>query len=91
MRTSLLPPIRWIRPCLYNNVESAQAVRENVKEALTAILSEIASRTRSFLNSNYLEDIWYDIITKRSSIALNEILTRWAEKDNHPKILIIDE
>ncbi|KPA18569.1 ATPase, AAA-type, core domain protein [Candidatus Magnetomorum sp. HK-1] len=77
--------------CLYINVESAQAMRENVKEALTAILSEIASRTRSFLKSNYLEDIWYDIITKRSSNALNEILTRWAEMDSQPKVLIIDE
>ena len=73
------------------NVESAQAFRENIKEALTAILSEIASRARSFLNTNYLEDIWYDIISRRSGNALNELLTQWTEMDHQPKVLIIDE
>jgi len=66
--------------CLYVNVESAQAFRENIKEALTAILSEIASRARSFLNTNYLEDIWYGASEGHLVIFDQRKRKSWKEK-----------
>ena len=77
--------------CLYINVEGAQAMRENVKESMRIILSEVASRANTHLKNDFLETIWYDIFKQRSGFALNHILTRWAEMDQQPKVLIIDE
>ena len=77
--------------CLYVNVESAQAERENIKEGMRVILGELASRARAHLKDSFLEDIWLNVLNQRGSLALNEILTQWAEQSPLPSVLLIDE
>jgi len=77
--------------CLYINVEAAQAMRENVFESLRIILGELSSSARYYLNEDYFETIWFDILQKRSGQALTEILTQWSMMNQKPKILLIDE
>ena len=77
--------------CLYINVEAAQAVRENIAKAMRIILCEIALRENTHLKTKTLDSIWIEILEKSDEFALNHILTRWAEMDQQPKVLIIDE
>jgi hypothetical protein len=79
------------KTCLYINVESAQTCRENIQDAMRVILGEMASRAQTHLKNDFLEQTWLESIEKRGYSALNHLLTRWSENDDHPKILIIDE
>jgi type II secretory pathway predicted ATPase ExeA len=77
--------------CLYINVEAAQVFRENSAKAMRIILCEIALRENTHLKTKTLDSIWIEILEKSDEFALNHILTRWAEMDQQPKVLIIDE
>ena len=78
--------------CVYVNVEGAQAMRENLEPAMRAILGELASRARSTLKDEFLDGIWPDILAKYGPAgALSETLTRWAEANARPVVLLIDE
>ena len=77
--------------CLYINVESAQAMSENVVESIRIVLGEMASRARTSLNDSFMEKNWLNILEERKSLALNEILTRWSARNNKPQILLVDE
>jgi hypothetical protein len=77
--------------CLYINVEAAQAMRENIFESLRIILAELASSASYYLNEDYFETIWFDILQQRSGQALTEILAKWSMMNQKPKILLIDE
>jgi hypothetical protein len=79
------------KTCLYINVECAQACRENIQDAMRVILGEMASRAQTHLKNDFLEQTWLESFEKRGHSALNHLLTRWSEMDDHPKILIIDE
>jgi hypothetical protein len=79
------------KTCLYINVESAQTCRENIQDAMRVILGEMASRAQTHLKNDFLEQTWLESIEKRGYSALNHLLTRWSENDDHPKILFIDE
>ena len=78
--------------CVYINVERGQTAREDVERAMRAILGELASRARSALGDKFLDGIWFDILSKYGPDgALGEVLTRWAESDPKPVVLLIDE
>ena len=78
--------------CVYVNVEGAQALREDVEPAMRAILSELASRARSALGDGSLGTIWPAILAESGpGGALRQSLTRWAEVDPRPLVLLIDE
>ena len=78
--------------CVYANIEGAQAMRENLEPAMRAILGELASRARSTLKDELLDSIWPDILAKYGPAgALSETLTRWAEANDRPVVLLIDE
>jgi len=78
--------------CLYINVEMAQAARENVFDGIQAILSELASTARTSLGDSYLSTVWREILTQNGhNAALSEVLTRWAEHNPKPIVLLIDE
>ena len=78
--------------CVYINVEGAQAMREDVGMAMRAILSALASRARSALRDEFLDGRWPAILAKSGpGDALREALTRWAEADPRPLVLLIDE
>ena len=78
--------------CVYVNVEGAQAMREDVEAAMRTILSELASRARLTLGNEFLSGIWPAILAESGSGgALRQSLTRWAEVDPRPLVLLIDE
>ena len=78
--------------CVYANVEAAQAMREDVEQAMRAILDEFASRARSTLGDEILEGIWPDVLDKAGPAgALREAFSRWTEADPRPLVLLIDE
>jgi hypothetical protein len=77
--------------CLYINVEAAQAMRENVFEAMRIILVEMATRASIVLENDFFEKIWQEILEQKKTMALNQILTHWAKTSKKPKILLVDE
>ena len=78
--------------CLYINVEGAQAARENVEAAMQAILAELGAMARDFLGDPTLEEMWGEALRERGGFAaLTEVLTRWAERNSKPIVLLIDE
>ena len=78
--------------CVYANVEAAQAAREDLELAMQAILDELASRARSTLRDDFLDEVWPGILARSGPAgALREALTRWAEADPRPLVLLIDE
>ena len=77
---------------MYANVEVAQVAREDLEQAMRAILAELASRARSTLVDERPEEIWPDILAKAGPAgALREMLSRWAEAEPRPLVLLIDE
>ncbi|MFW5992266.1 MAG: ATP-binding protein [Halanaerobiaceae bacterium] len=76
--------------CLYVNVESAQAARENVAEAMASILSELESREMIYLKENIIANHYKNSI-KRVHTALADILTKWTMESKLPTVLLIDE
>ncbi len=77
--------------CVYVNVEGAQAMREDVERATRVILGELASWARSTLGDEFLAKTWSGIFAEYGPGALGEALTRWAEADPKPLVLLIDE
>ena len=78
--------------CLYINVEGGQAARENVEQAMRAVLSEMARRSRLTLDDDYLDDVWPGILEKHGPTgALSEALTTWCQAHSKPLVLLVDE
>lgn len=78
--------------CLYVNVEGGQSAREDVGRGMQAILSELASMARDFLQDVFVDNIWTDVLAKSGAdAAFNEMLTRWAQVSSKPLVLLIDE
>ena len=76
--------------CVYVNVEGGQAMREDVERATQVILGELASWARS-MGDEFLTRTWSGIFAEFGPGALGEALTRWAEADSKPLVLLIDE
>ena len=78
--------------CVYANVESAQAARENKDEAMRAILGELAIRARRTLGDDSLSNLWPRVLQATGPAgAFREVLGLWAEADRTPLVLLIDE
>ncbi len=78
--------------CVYVNVEIAQAARENVFEAIRAILGELGSWARFTLNDTFIDSCRSEILNQYSPFdAFSEILSRWSAHDPRPLVLLIDE
>lgn len=76
---------------LYVNVESAQAVREDVMAGMRIITSRIASDARDFLKDSFPLEVKEEILESSGGDALGELLTQWSQKSDKPLILLIDE
>ena len=48
--------------CVYTNVETAQAMRDDVLGALRAILGQLGSRARRTLGEHFLGEVWPGIL-----------------------------
>ncbi|MFZ1709432.1 MAG: AAA-like domain-containing protein [Anaerolineae bacterium] len=77
---------------LYANLEVGQSAREDIAAAMRAIVNEIASRARDFLDEPFLKTIAQEVLQESGPhSALGEILTRWAERSMQPLVLLLDE
>ena len=78
--------------CVYVNVEAGQAGREDVKEAMRAVLGHLANQARLTLGDDSLEKLWPDILETAGALnGLHRLLTTWSEADSRPLVLLIDE
>ena len=78
--------------CAYVNVEGGQAAREDVDGAMRAILSALARSARHSLGDGFVAGVWRTILDEAGPHdALAETLSRWAESDARPLVLLIDE
>ena len=78
--------------CVYANVEAGQAARENVTEAMRAVLSEFALRASLTLGDDSLEGVCRAALESAGPMgALVQALTRWAAAERAPLVLLIDE
>ncbi len=78
--------------CLYLNVESAQAARENVKDGIQAILNILANDAVDYLGDTYLKSSWMQIFNENGTFtALQVALNLWCKANKKPIVLLIDE
>ncbi|MCY4076284.1 MAG: ATP-binding protein [Acidobacteria bacterium] len=78
--------------CAYVNVEVGQTAREDVAAGMRAILSALASGARHASGDEWLAATWPGILERAGPHdALRETLTRWAESEAKPIVLLIDE
>ncbi len=77
---------------LYANFEAAQGARENVEEAMRAILNELGSEAEDFLADSYLKESAREILLQSGPFgALSEALRQWSAHSPKPIVLLIDE
>ena len=78
--------------CVYVNVESGQAMREDVEQVTRTILATLAIRASLILDDEFLHAVWPGILAEVGpGAALYATLTRWARADPTPLVLLIDE
>ena len=78
--------------CVYANVEIGQAAREDIREAMRAVLDELALRAQLTLGDDFVDEIWFDIWTQAGpNSVLRRVLSQWAQADPRPLVLLIDE
>ena len=65
-------------------------MREDVRAAMEVILSQMARQARK-TGDQYLTGAWPGIFAEHGPGALGEALSRWAENDPKPLVLLIDE
>ena len=76
--------------CVYVNVEAGQAMREDVRAATQVMLSQMARQARR-AGDDFLTGAWSEIFAEHGDGAWGEALSRWAEADEKPLVLLIDE
>jgi len=77
--------------CLYINVEGAQASREDVENAMQAILTELLIRTEIHLQDGFFKENFQELGEINPFALLNFALTQWCLASPLPVILFIDE
>ena len=78
--------------CVYANVEAGQALREDVEGAMRAILYEMELQAHATLGDEVLASVWPGILERAGpGNAFRGVLSRWAEADPKPLVLLIDE
>ena len=77
--------------CVYANVEVAQTAREDVRDAMQAVLGELANRALE-AGDGFLDGCWPDLLASFGPHnALATALSRWSRADPRPLVLLIDE
>ena len=81
-----------IYTCLYINVESAQAARENVKEGMRAMLNRLAYSLLNAFGDDFILKRFPDILERSGEFqALQTALSQWTQHCSKPIVLLIDE
>ena len=96
-KTSTLLALReWLNgqgdyECVYANFEVGQAAREDVEQAMRAVLGELASRAQA-ASSGFPLEAWPRILAQTGPLgALGQVLTVWSQAAAKPVVLLIDE
>ena len=78
--------------CLYVNFEGGQVAKEDTARAMRTLLGEIGTRSRRVLRDSFVDQS-KSVLTAEFGPdgCLAECLTRWAELDSRPLVLLIDE
>ena len=78
--------------CVYANFEVGQAAREDTARAMRPLLGELARRARITLGDETPDGLRGAALeTEGADGALVDVLSRWAEADPRPLVLLIDE
>ena len=78
--------------CVYADFEVGQAAREDTERAMRAVLGELARRARVTLGDERPDALRGPALeTEGPDGALIDVLSRWAEVDPRPLVLLIDE
>ena len=78
--------------CVYADFEVGQAAREDTERAMRAVLGELARRARVTLGDETPDALRGPALeTEGADGALIDVLSRWAEADPRPLVLLIDE
>ena len=78
--------------CVYVNVESGQAAREDVGAAMRAILNRLGRMAMHTLDDHFPARTWPDLLARVGPhAALEDVLSEWAAADPRPLVLLIDE
>ena len=78
--------------CVYANFEVGQAAREDTARAMRAMLGELARRARLTLGDETPDRLRASALEADGADgALIDVLSRWAEADPRPLVLLIDE
>ena len=78
--------------CIHVNVEPGQSAREDVGQAMGAILDGLAKQLRRTLGDTETAAMAESLDTSvRSHSVLGRVLTRWSESGPAPAVLLIDE
>ena len=78
--------------CVYANFEVGQAAREDTARAMRALLGELARRARLTLGDETPDALRGAALeTEGADGALVDVLSRWAQADPRPLVLLIDE
>ena len=78
--------------CVYANFEIGQAAREDTARAMRALLGQLARRAQTTLGDETPNRLRNAALADAGPDgALFEVLSRWAEADPRPLVLLIDE
>ena len=78
--------------CVYATVEDARTARDDVEQAMRAVLGSLALRARWTAGDEFLDDAWPGILARAGpNRALGEALALWARASAKPLVLLIDE
>ena len=76
---------------VYASLEAGRTVGEDVGRAAQLVLDELADAARS-LGDRSLEGLWREVVaTAAPDAAVKRALSRWAEADPRPLVLLLDE
>jgi hypothetical protein len=78
--------------CVYANVEAGQSAREDVAEAMRAILGNLGRQVQDTLRDDFVAQQWPAVWQQFGGHgAWHEMLSRWAQASARPLVLLLDE
>lgn len=77
--------------CLYTNLEAAQAYRGNVDAAMHTVTTQIAAAAALYLQDDRLRTWTLTALAEQGGSALNALLSSWAQQNDKPIVLLLDE
>ena len=78
--------------CVYASVEAGEAAGDNLNGVMRVVFAALAKDARSSLQDDFVAQEAFAILERVGpESALIEVLTAWAEADDRPLVLLLDE